>query len=264
VLTCHASSAAVYFNDFSNGASSLDNFVIGNIAGSHSQYTVQVADDQLQISPGSPQPSGAYAAMNSVNFLSPYSSILCDNPGLVTWAFNVWNQNGTLNNAFSFAVASSAADARVYTSSSYVFEGGGMVGNRMALFRQIGAPGGSFTPIIDIPNPNGLGTWPQVGSFKITFDPTSSLWSLYGVMGEEATNPENVNTLLGTAVDSTLTTISLPYLSMSARTTGLASFDNISVTVAPEPSSISMSLTALVMLAVGAACRSRTRRSSEP
>jgi hypothetical protein len=243
-----AASAEVYLNNFNDPSTSLNNFVFGNVGSSSSSYGIGITNGQLQIAPGSPEPSGAYAAIDSSSFLSPYTSVLHSSPGLVTWAFNLWNQNGNLNNAFSLAVASSAPDARVYTSSSYVFEGGGYVGNDMALYRQIGpAYGGpSFTPIIDVPN--GLAPFPQVGSFKITYDPVSNRWSLYGVMGTTPINPETVTNLLGTAIDNTLTGISLPYVSLSARTTGLASFDNLSVNVAPEPSSARFLIGVLIVV----------------
>src|SRR5262245_48294453 len=213
-----ACAAEVYFNGFANPITSLNGFVFGNTGSSQSQFGIGITNGQLQIAPGSPEPSGAFAAINSSAFSSPYTSVLHNNPGLVTWAFNVWNQDGAFNNSFSFAIASSAPDARIFTSSSYVFEGGGMVGDQMALFRQIGSGSGgpSFTPIISVAN--GLAPFPQVGSFRITLDPTTGRWNLYGVMGTVPVDPKSVTTLLGTAVDNTLTGISLPYLSLSGRT----------------------------------------------
>lgn len=243
LMECHAASTEVYFNDFENPTGSLNDFLLNNVGGSQSQFSIGITNGELRIAPGSPEPSGAYAAISTDRFLAPYSNVLSNSPGLVTWAFNVWNQDGVWNSSFFFAVASSSPDALVYSSSSYFFQGGGMVGDRMALFRQTGPPygGPSSVPIIDIPN--GLGTFPQVGSFRITFDPALALWSLYGETSTEATDPRNVSTLLGTATDRTLTGISLPYMSLIGTTSGLASFDNVSVTVAdPSVPTLAMEL----------------------
>lgn len=227
------SATRVYFNDFSNGSSSLANWSTGRIPGCVGDFDIGVTNGQLQITLGTPEPTGAYAAIHCANFLSPYSSTLRNNPGLVVWAFNLSNQDGEFNNDFAFRVAANN-DAPGYVSG-YVFEGGGLLGNRMALFRETYPPVGdpAYVPIIDIQV--GLGTLPDIGSFKITFDPRTSLWSLYGVMGTAAVNPEEVDTLLGSAVDDTLTGVPLPWMSLSGLTTGFDRVDNISVLVVPQP-----------------------------
>ena len=154
---------------------------------------------------------GTAVSINASNFSVPYTSVLGDNPGVVSWSFNVSNEDGQFNNSFGFALASSAPDPRIFTTSSYVFQGGGFVGNRMGLLRQVepilGGP--TFDFLIDIPN--GLGTLPEMGSFQITYDPNGDLWSLFGATGPTKQDPRQVNVLLGTAVDDTLTNVDLPW-----------------------------------------------------
>ncbi|RKY06065.1 MAG: hypothetical protein DRP56_08085 [Planctomycetota bacterium] len=235
VMVSIATAKVVYFNDFEQGDTSLSNFVFGHVTSVSSPYDINANSGELSITTELPNPTGAYAAIHTSHFASPYSAVLSDNPGLVTWSFNVSNQDGAYNNSFSFALASSAPDARTHTSSSYVFEGGGMVGNRMTLFRQIGPEHGEpeYEPIIDITD--GLGVLPEIGSIKITFDPITHVWKLFGVISNEKTDPMSVDLLLGSTVDDTLTNIPLSYLSMSGRTTGSAYFDNLTVDVTPEP-----------------------------
>jgi hypothetical protein len=231
LVPLYSHAMTVYSNNFDNGVAALADFEFGNVGSSTSIFDINVVDGQLSISPGAALPSGAYASVNNASFLAPYSSVLSNNTGLVSWSFNVSNEDGDFNNSFAFALASSAPDARIYTSSSYVFQGGGMVGNRMALFRQIGPElgGPSFTPIIDITS--GLGVLPSVGSFRITYDPSSHLWSLYGLMSNLEADPIQVENLLGQVFDNYLTDIPLEYMSMIAMTTGTAYFDNVTVAV---------------------------------
>src|SRR5690348_418381 len=96
------SATRVYFNDFSNGSSSLANWSTGRIPGCIGSFDIGVIDGQLQITLGNDIPTGAYAAIHCANFLSPYSSTLRNNPGLVSWAFNLSNQDGEFNNDFAF------------------------------------------------------------------------------------------------------------------------------------------------------------------
>jgi hypothetical protein len=243
----NSSATQVYFNDFSGGSSSIANWLTGPELGSVGSWNVGVVGGQLGIVTGLPLPTGAYAAVSSANFSSPYSSVLAYNPGVVSWGFNLWNQDGQYNNKFSVGLASSSYDPFNF-ASGYFFEGGGFVGNRMVLFRIVQPPYGntSATPIIDVPL--GLGTAPQIGSFRITFDPATSLWSLYGVMDTGAVDPGSVSTLLGTVVDNTLTGVSLPYLSLSGDSTGYDVFDNLSVTVIPEPALAEFAASAFAVL----------------
>ena len=252
LATTRAEAVVVYQNDF-NAQTSLNGFTFGATAGGQPPTSVDLTSGQLRIVLGTGLPNGGYAAVQASAYGTPYSPVLASNPGLVSWAFNLSNQDGAFNNEFAVALASTAADARVFTSSSYVFAGGGYVGNRMGLWRQLGqAQGGpTYQPIIDITN--GLGPLPQKGSFRITYDPASQGWKLYGVMGTSYVDPLTVTTLLGSVTDSRLTGIALPYTSFIGGTTGFDYFDNYTVSVVPEPA-------ASLLLAMGAAAFSGMRR----
>ena len=55
------------------------------------------------------------------------------------------------------------------------------------------------------------------------------------MIGSALSDPTQVNTLLGTVFDDSLTNIPLEFLSFSASTTGTAHFDNVTVSVAAVP-----------------------------
>jgi hypothetical protein len=150
---------------------------------------------------------------------------------LVSWSFNISNRDEGYgyNNDFLIGLASSAADARVFTSTAYYFVGGGYVGNRMMLARHGGY---AETPIIDITN--GLPPLPSKGSFRITYDPSTHIWSLYGEIGTSYVNPATVTNLLGSVTDSTHTSEDLPYIYIGGSTPGTIFFDNLTVSVVPS------------------------------
>lgn len=252
-----AQTTVVYANDFDQGAASLSDFEFGNVASSASAYDINADAGQLAIAPGDGLPAGGYASISTATFAAPYHSVLNRNTGIVSWSFNVSNSDGVFNNWFSVALASTAADAGIYTSSSYSFAGGGFVGNRMGLFRQLGpAVGGpSYVPIIDITN--GLGILPSIGSIRITYNPFNDLWSLYGVTGTEPVDPAGVTHLLGQAYDNRLTGMPLDYLGFSSTTTGAAYFDNLVVSVRSVPVPPALVLLPGALLLLGGIARRR-------
>jgi hypothetical protein len=252
VLT--APGTTVYSNNFNSGAASLAGLAIVNESSSSS---VSVDSGQLRIDPaGAPS---SYVVANTASFAAPYSSTLKNNPGTVTWAFNVSNQDGGLNNGFFFSVASSAISPLVYTSSSYLLFGGVFVGNRME-FNGVGSGFPSHL-LFEIPSANGLGPLPSKGSFRITYEPSTDLWSVYGEVGADYVDPTTVTTLLGSVVDSTYTSVPLPYMAWGGQDTGSDFFDNVSVTVAPEPSAMAL---VVLGLAMGAAFFSRSNNKTAP
>ena len=229
--TTTAQETTVYFNDFNSGAASLNGLTIVNESSSSS---VGVVSGQLSINPiGLPN---SFVVANTASFAAPYSSILKNNPGTVTWAFNVSNQDGSLNNGFFFSLASSSIDPTVYTSSSYLLFGGAFVGNRME-FNGVGV-GFPSVLLFEIPSSDGLGPLPSKGSFRITYEPSTDLWSVFGQVGSDYVDPTTVTKLLGSVVDSTYTSVPLSYMAWGGQDTGSDFFDNISVTVAPEPSAL--------------------------
>ncbi|MFA6185970.1 MAG: PEP-CTERM sorting domain-containing protein [Phycisphaerae bacterium] len=224
----------VYSNNFNNGTASLSDFTIRTVAGNIGTYSVTADSGQLKIATGNTTPCYGFAVINTANFAAPYQTTLKNNSGLVSWSFNVSNLDGQWNNSFYFTLASNSSDPLVYTSTSYVFAGGGYVGNRMMIFRQ-GYNPSDHTHIIDITNGLPIG---YNGSIRITYDPKTDIWSLYGVWGSSYVAPELVANLLGTCHDSTYTGLNLPYMGMGGSTSGIDYFDNLTVSVVPEPATI--------------------------
>jgi hypothetical protein len=251
-----ATGTTVYFNDFDSGAASLDGLSIVDESGSSS---VGVVSGQLRIDPtGAPS---TYVMANTTSFAAPYSSTLKNNPGTVTWAFNVSNQDGALylNNGFFFCLASSSIDPLVYTSSSYLLFGGVFVGNRME-FNRIGI-GFPSNLLFEIPSSDGLGTLPSKGSYRITYEPSTDLWSAFGEVGSDYVDPTTVTRLLGSVVDSSFTSVPLPYMAWGGQNSGTDFFDNVSVTVVPEPTTIAL---VILGIATGAALLPRRSAKTDP
>jgi hypothetical protein len=232
MLTARA--VTVYSNDFDSGSTSLSDFSIGTITGNRGTYSTSVVSGQLQINTGNTTPCYGRATINTSHFSAPYSSVLKKNPGLVTWAFNVSNQDGQWNNCFHVALGSNVIDPLVYTSTSYVFSGGGYVGNKIVIFKHSQSTGLSY--FIDVNN--GLSTLPSKGSIRITYNPATDLWSLYGMFGNSYIDPMSVTTLLASTVDNSFTSLNLPYISFIGDDTGVDYFDNFTVSVIPEPATL--------------------------
>jgi len=217
----------VYSNDFNTGEASLADFVTGG----EGQHSVKVTSGQLAISAAAA--SYGYAAINTSHFSPPYSSRLGLNPGMVTWSLNLSNQDGVMNNYFFFALASKTTYPKAEGTSSYVLEGGGYVGNRMMLYCK---SGGDHIPIIDITN--GLPPLRSKGSIRITYTPRTGSWNLYGAFGDTYIDPQLVSSLLGSGVNDRHKYSNLPYMSFGGGNTGIDYFDNVTVTVVPEPATL--------------------------
>src|SRR6266404_1285990 len=216
----------VYQNDFEAGASSL----LGFTTFSQFSGTVQVADGQLELFPA--WGSSRVGVSLNTSSLSGYSNTLSANSGKVEWAFNVSNSDLQFNNEFFFVPAINNADPSG-SAQGYAFRGGGMVGNRMYLARFDLTLNGPETILIDVPDELGLGPLPEKGAVRISFEPSSSTWSVYMDKGLAYTDPRTTTNLLGTAVDDTYTHLPLPYLSMGGDTSGTEYFDNVSITIEP-------------------------------
>ena len=180
--------------------------------------------------------------------------MLSNEPGTISWSFNIANQDGDFNSAFNIWLGSSTQNPNSTGAVGYVLRGGGMVGNRMTLSK-FGDYADYNDPIIDLTD--GLGTMPEMGSYKITFDPATARWSLFGGEGPQFVNPASVTTLLGTGVDATYSHQALPYFGFGGNTTGLDVFDNFGVSVVPEPST--WALVGVGAAGLGVAWRRRAR-----
>jgi hypothetical protein len=225
------SAGIVYQNDFTSAASLAGFTVFGE--GSHQE---SVQNGELVINSQNSFPAGRASLMlDSTSFGEPFKTTLSLNAGLVTWAFNVANQDGAFNNNFEFVLGSTVANPYQIPAHGYAIRGGGGVGNLLSLTRFNFGLGGGQQQLITITD--GLAPLPQRGSFRVTFNPASSEWAFYAVFGPSFVEPMLVTNLLGTVIDSTYTTVPTPYQGPGGGTTGRDYFDNISVQVIPEPGS---------------------------
>jgi hypothetical protein len=261
-LSVHSMGAIqVYQNTFDNTAS-LDDFTIyGETFVGYNPpplHDVSVESGQLHIQTSYTEPNGpgtnptlsgqATLMQDSSSFGGGYNTVISQSAGLVSWAFNVANQDGVFNNGFAFVLLSTSENPYDIGTHGYCFRGGSMVGNRMGLWRLDFGLGGGQTPIIDIEN--GLGPLPDIGSFKITYDPFTDEWKLFGEIRNEYVDPESVNSLLGAGRDGTYTDLQTPFMGVGGSNTGLDIFDNVTVSVVPEPAVSSLLLLGLVVLTV--------------
>ena len=247
LIYCSTSLASqVYINTFDNGES-LEDFTI------HRKFdpseTISTESGQLRIETvGRGQVS---LSLDTYSFEDTYNSTLSQNSGIVSWSFNISNEDYDFNNYFCFTLVNTNQDPYDISGDGYCFKGGGLVGDRMGLWRFDYGIGGGQEALIDITD--GLGVLPEKGSFKITYNPANDLWSLFAEIGSDYVDPEQVTNFLGSAVDGTYTSINTPYLSLTSGTTGNTYFDNITVSVIPEPTTLSL-------LALGAFLARRRRK----
>src|SRR5262245_36516877 len=211
--------AVVYQNNFDDASSSLNGLIITNPVYNFGTYSVAVESGQLRIDTFEPHPTAAIVALSSEHVFSPYLDVLKNNPGIVTWAFNVSNQDSgpNVNNVFYFTFVSSTVNTE---GQSYSLGGGGYVTNQMLFYRGSGATSGTLLTIT-----NGLDPLPSHGSFRVTYEPANDRWTIYGVFGSSYVDPLGVTNLLGSVIDGTLTSLSPPYMIMSANNTGSDFFD---------------------------------------
>lgn len=238
-LGLQAQPAIVYQNTFDSPASltGMSTFGVG---------TRSVTGGQLVISTSDFNTAGV--GLDTSGFSGPYSSTLKSNPGLVSWSVNLANQDGAWNNTFAVILACNNPNPYSISSVGYAFEGGGFVGNRMMLYRFDFGLGGGGNIVIDIDSSVGLGTLPSQGSFRITYDPVTDNWAVFGTTGTSYVDPTTVSTSLGGGVDSTYTSGSMPYFALAGNRAGTDYFDNVSISVVPEPST--WMLTALTSLSL--------------
>ena len=127
--------------------------------------SISIESEQLNVYIA-PEASNATYVLDIAAFSPLYKSTISENSDLITWLFNLSNQDGTYNNGFHFVLHSTTKNPFKICFQGYYFRGGGMLGNRMGLWRFPCGIGGDQEVLIGIPN--GLGTLPDEGAFKIT------------------------------------------------------------------------------------------------
>jgi hypothetical protein len=226
--TLFAGTSEVYVNTF-DGPEDLDGTIVG---------TETITVDSVQMKTAIAANFGrATLVLNSDMFTPAYHPALSENDGPVTWWFNLSHENPSIyNNTFHFVLAGTTEDPFDGGAQGYYFKGGDVAGDRMGIFRFDSGLSGTEQVIVNVED--GLGTLPDKGSFKITYNPGTDEWTLYGEIAQDYTDPSVVNTFLGSAVDATHTDMDTPYIGFGGANDGNVYFDNIGITVedttAPE------------------------------
>ena len=235
----------VYHNDFDNPSDIGDFSFFGGDA-------PFIGSGQLLAAVGMNFGTSMATLNTDVVFSDSYKSTLDQNSGLITWSFNVSNQDMVVNNNYIIVLSSTDEDTFSISAGGYYIRGGGLAGNRMGLWRFDFGLGGGQEPLIDITD--GLAPLPEKGSFKITFEPLTNVWSLYGTTGPEYVDPRVVDTLLGTSVDGLYTSMTTPFMGLGAKNGGTAFHDNLTVSITEPATSVpTLSEWGIIILIIGVA-----------
>ncbi len=221
-----------YSNNFENGMSSLDGFSIGEVG----DGTLTVESGRLKLSPGSGYLNRSYASFKPADFLPGFDPVLDSNTGLLTWAFNVSNEDGvSLNNMFAFEIGSESdpSDGSIF---SYDFSGGGFVGDRMLVRNSAHAnsPMGPESMVL-VDEANGLEPGNE-GAFRITFDPGNGRWDVYFEQSATPVDPLMVDSLLGSFTNTAYTGLELAWIIFNSQTNGHVYFDNFTFSIEGDAS----------------------------
>lgn len=160
------------------------------------------------------------ASVSSSEMVAPYSNVLSNNPGLVTWTFNMrqsrTNPSGFGSNQYgvAFILAGTNGSTNLTGTGYAVLLGNSFSTDYIRLVRYNSGIR-NFTTLIQS-NTSGLtdfGT--NYTSVKVTYNPNNNVWQLFlrndGSSG--AVNPLTGNlTSQGTVTNSTYTSTSLPLL----------------------------------------------------
>lgn len=240
---CVKGATTVYSNNFDT----LNGIYTNNGSGGG----VSIESGQLKLT-GTYSYRGPFITLPTYSFGAPYAVRLVDVPGKISWSFNVSNMDSQgLNNSFKINLVCNKVCPYDSDQFSYRFMGGGMVGDRMQLLRSTSSEspyGNNYAVLVDVPSSNGLSPLPEKGSFRIEFTPSTGLWNLYGQYGNSYTDPTRVTNLLGSAHDNTYINEYMNYFSLECENYGATYFDNLTITVVPEPATLLLLGFGVVML----------------
>ncbi|MCK9590352.1 MAG: PEP-CTERM sorting domain-containing protein [Terrimicrobiaceae bacterium] len=182
------------------------------------------------------------------SFLSPYTQVLNNAPGLVTWNFNT-QQIRTDPSGFdggnygvAFVLGSTSSDITTGNGYAVVLGGSGSTDPvRLVSFTGGLELNSNLTDVISATSPlNDIGN--SYMSIRVTFDTTTDTWTLLGRDdGASSFTDPTTGTLssLGSANNSTFVASTLTSFGMlwnySTTASQTAQFDNISIAVVPEP-----------------------------
>jgi hypothetical protein len=213
----------LYQNDFATNAA-LNSLTVIQYGSSH----VFIDQGQLRMDPGPLSGSNRSSVSVDLTAVAPaYRARLVDNPGKIIWSFNASNIDaavcGACNNQFGMHIINTP-DPENILPYGYSVEGGGFVGNRVFFFKWPFAE--QKIELVD-----GLATLPQMGAFKLVFDPQTLIWELYFEAGTAQIDPATITHLVGTWTDDANGMIYslLPYLTLKAKLPQTTYFDNLRV-----------------------------------
>jgi trimeric autotransporter adhesin len=259
--------ATIVFKDDFNRA---DNTTLGSISGPGTgtwtetitpggDSDLNVAGNLMLVDHGNTD-SLYQASMSTAGFLAPWASTLAGNPGKVTWNVNMQSARPELSgfaigsNGIGLALASTAGAFGTTNGYAVVWGQPGTT-DPIALVRFTGAVSvpilaGTGTPFGDM-NANFL-------SVRVEYEPSTNTWTMLArddgasAFADPETGAGYVN--FGSVVNSDHTSATIAQTGMfgfytSNGATDLYRYDNYSIDVVPEPSTVALTITAVVGLA---------------
>ncbi len=179
---------------------------------------------------------------NTANFTTPYTTALSSNPGMVTWTFNMRQQqanpsgfaSGNYGAAFILAGTSGTTNS---SGTGYAVTLGNS-GKTDPLKLVSYSAGLQSTTQILASNTTGLTDFGNTYlSVKVTYAPSTNTWQLYVRNDGSTFIDPNIGSLTsqGTATNSTFTSTALPIMgafwNANTRSKQTALYDNVKVTV---------------------------------
>ena len=202
-----------------------------------------------------------YVTQAMSNFSSPWSPTLDSNSGLVTWAFNMRSSRDSLTGfdsgdyGIAFILAGSSAD--MSTGNGYAVlwgQSSGIDPVRLVSYSNGLIADANLTNMIVANTAPFTDMGTNYLSMQVTYNPLDDTWEL--LLRDDGTssfaNP-SIGTLTsqGTLINSTYTGDAMTVIGAAWNhgvSTGTALFDNVSITVVPEPTTTAMLIGGLVAL----------------
>ncbi|HEX8563292.1 MAG TPA: hypothetical protein VF676_09970 [Flavobacterium sp.] len=264
VFSAHVTWAqtTVFADDFSTSAGTTYTTATGpvgsstkwNFSRSGSDFGTLINSGTLSVTNNA---SGSYnntgwglASTSTASFLGPFSNTLANNPGTVTWTFNMRqsrsNPSGFSSTGYgaAFILAGTTGTTNVAGTGYAITLGNSGTTDPIRLVRYTSGLRTATTLITSATSGlTDFGT--QYLSIKVTYTPSTGTWQLFLRNDSTAFQDPSAGTLVsqGTAVSTTYATSPLGVLGgfwNGYYTSSSATFDNIKVTVAiPTISSIS-------------------------
>jgi len=206
-----------------------------------------------------------FAGVSTSGFGGPFQSKLQNNSGVVTWKFNMRqirsNPAGFSagNYGAAFILGSTSSDVAATGSGYALVLGNTGTPDSLRLINFSGgiqSLGGSSSGLIVAGSPLDDPT-NDFMSISLSYDPSDNTWNLFGRNdgGTSFTDPASGTlTSLGSVVNSEYTGIDLNYMGAywqgATALDQTATFDNISVSVIPEPSTYASIIGLIFMIVV--------------